>query len=78
MPSKTTMIPLGSYERMTEQLPLRPQHAVLFRSGGSWWLRYEDGWTRNTHHAAYPPEGFRKADMVKIVAGPETGHANSK
>ena len=40
--------------------------AKLFRSGGSWWLEYEDGWQRDTHHKA-GRDGFRRREMTRTV-----------
>ena len=62
------MIPTGQYARFSTELPIRPLEAELFRSEGTWWLRYEDGHEVNTHHAAWPPAGFSKSYMVGVVS----------
>jgi hypothetical protein len=61
------MIPTGQYERFSTELPIRPLEAELFRSEGTWWLRYEDGHEANTHHAAGGPTGFPKSYMIRVV-----------
>jgi hypothetical protein len=71
------MIPKGQYERYSTDLPVRPLVAELFRSTGTWWLRYEDGHHTNTHYAAWGPSGFRKAYMVGVVTeGRKGGNEN--
>ena len=47
---------------------MRPMMAILFRSGGTWWLRYENGWETNTHHQAWGQTAYRKEDMVRHIA----------
>jgi hypothetical protein len=63
------MIPKGQYERFSTDLPIRPLKAELFRSEGTWWLRYEDGHETDTFHCCALRGGFRKADMIGIVRG---------
>ena len=63
------MIPKGQYERFSTELPIRPLKAELFRSEGTWWLRYEDGHETNTFHSRAVRGGFRKAYMVGVVSG---------
>lgn len=64
------LIPTGDYARYTTQAPVRPMAASLFRSGGSWWLEYEDGWQRDTHHKA-GRDGFRRREMTRTVCAGE-------
>ncbi len=61
------MTPKGQYERLSAKAPYDPQRAELFRSDGTWWLRYEDGHETDTYYTAGGPVGFRKADMIGVV-----------
>jgi len=65
---KTLITPVGHYELYTQEPPMRPMTAILFRLSGSWWLRYENGWEINTHHQAWGQTAYRKEDMVRHIA----------
>jgi hypothetical protein len=63
------MIPKGQYERLAAKAPFAPQRAELFRSEGTWWLRYDDGHETNTFHSCALRGGFRKSYMTGVVSG---------
>ncbi len=62
-----TLKPNGEFKRYADGPGWVWLTARLYRSGGSWWLEYEDGHTTDTRHQANGKNAYKRDHMLRIL-----------